>query len=326
MAVDFLLICKYKLGNKKYSSGGGRHDNSLNSTGEGWFPTKRLLHDCPSNGLFWGGVLVCSWIRQGAAGSLAPRAAGLPLQLPQRSLRPSAEELQPFRDLDRDGDHIERGGEGERGGRRWLWDVLSQLKRARRAGGRVRVGDLHGERAREEMRTVDCQVGYFHLKHSVALLCRSQKVKISRLKSKFCEWSRNVETEVTSFVIKDERLCAQVSWCPSVFTRVNLEIFTLVSKLFLLFREYLSVIGKRIVATTEVVAGGLRFPTEKRKLLWWNWKYVTRLAHTAIRLQSQNSDFVLESSDFILGIFKIFIYLFLNKLSCCSADLPTKEY
>lgn len=274
---------------------------------------------------FGGGGLVCSWIRQGAAGSLVPRAAGLPLQLPQRSLRPSAEELQPLRDLDRDGDHIERGGEGERGGRRWLWDVLSQLKRARRAGGRrVRVGDLHSERAREERRTVDCQVGYFHLKHSVALLCRSQKVKISRLS--FANKVEMLRLKSQVLWLKTKRLCTQVSWCPSAFTRVNLEIFTLVSKLFLLSREYLSVIGKRIVAMTEVVAGWLRFPTEKRKLLWWNWKYVTRLAHTAICLQSQNSDSVLESSDFILGISQFFIYLFLNKLSCCSADLLTKEY
>lgn len=57
-----------------------------------------------------------------------PRATRLFLQLLQDPLGPSAEVLQPLRDLHRDGDQVERVGEGGQGGRRRPWDVLGQLQ------------------------------------------------------------------------------------------------------------------------------------------------------------------------------------------------------
>lgn len=55
-------------------------------------------------------------------------AVVLSLELPQYSLRPLTEDLQPFRDLYGDLDHIECGGEGNRGGRRQIRNFLSYLK------------------------------------------------------------------------------------------------------------------------------------------------------------------------------------------------------
>lgn len=50
------------------------------------------------------------------------------MQLLQHPPGPSAEVLQAFRDLHGDGDQVEGGREGQRGGGRRLRDVLGQLQ------------------------------------------------------------------------------------------------------------------------------------------------------------------------------------------------------